>query len=385
MKEVIQKYFIPCEDNNYHPHILHTKRAIFYGVMFLVFKVIVVGTALLLPSEVFVMPDILAQEQTEIMHLTNVVRAQNGIQMLRSNEKLEKSAFAKTEDMGEKEYFDHTGPDGVSLADYLFDVGYDYKFAGENLGMGFGDARELVDAWLESPVHYSNLVDRDFVDLGVGLSEGFYKGKPTVYVAQHFGSVRGEKLVSQFNEDTVRDGMVFAASMPEVYYYEDRSSIDWQEVDKNKTQVVATAYIDGPVDEAYVHFLGHSLALEYDKVLDAYVGILMVDAPASDLFKVVYTPGIRIKTGGELVDSSIRWEKMEVVGPTPLQKYVKGKKLLGSVTNLFLFSKGIYVFFILFFSLVLSICILVELKKQHHHVIGQTLLLLTLLVGLWIV
>ena len=331
------------------------------------------------------MPDILAQEQTEIVYLTNVARAENDVRMLRPNEKLETSAFSKTKDMREKEYFDHIGPDGISLADYLLDVDYNYKFAGENLGMGFGNARELVDAWIESPAHYSNLVDKDFVDLGVGLSEGFYDGKPTVYVAQHFGSLRGGQLVNQFNEDTVRDGMVSAASMSEVYYYKDRSSIDWQEIDKNKTQVVATAYIDGPVDDVRVYFLGHSLALEYDKVLDAYVGIMTVDAPASDLFKVVYTPGIRIKTGSELVDSSMRWEKMEVVENTPLQKYVKGKKLLGSVTSIFLFSKGIYVFFILFFSLVLSICILVELKKQHHHVIGQTLLLLTLLVGLWIV
>jgi len=57
MKRALKKYFIPHEENNYHPHILHTKRAVFYGAVSLVLKMVVVLFVLALPARVFVLPD----------------------------------------------------------------------------------------------------------------------------------------------------------------------------------------------------------------------------------------------------------------------------------------------------------------------------------------
>ena len=187
MRKTIKKYFIPHQGNNYHPHILHAKRAIFYGGLFLAMKMIVVGLVLLLPLEAFVTPDILADQQRQIIALTNQVRAQHGLPKLAEKSPLDRSSDAKAGDMAAHEYFAHAGPHNRTLAYFLDQAGYHYLSAGENLAMGFADAREVVNAWIKSPTHYANLIDPEFADLGVGLESGYYQGVPTVYVAQHLG------------------------------------------------------------------------------------------------------------------------------------------------------------------------------------------------------
>ena len=193
MKKMLKKYFIPHEENNYHPHILHTKRALFYSAVFISMKAIVISFAILLPLQVFVMPDILQAQQQEIIDLTNEIRVQKGMEPLQPFTKLYDSGQLKADDMAQKEYFEHVGPDGRRLKDYMNTVGYEYKYAGENLAMGFADAQSLVNAWVNSPTHYANLIDTDYLEFGVGLHVGQYDGTPTVYVAQHFGKKVGTK------------------------------------------------------------------------------------------------------------------------------------------------------------------------------------------------
>jgi len=150
-------------------------------------KVIGVAFVLLLPAEVFVLPDVLAEQEQTIFLLTNDVRVANGLIPLTAESRLHHSAEAKTSDMASHAYFAHTSPDNVGLADFLADAGYPYSVAGENLAIGFSDPRELVQAWIQSPTHFANLVDTEYADTGVGLSAGTYEGVPVVYVAQHYG------------------------------------------------------------------------------------------------------------------------------------------------------------------------------------------------------
>ncbi len=88
MRKTFKKYFIPHEENNYHPHILHTKRALFYSAVFVSMKAIVISFAILLPFQVFVMPDVLEVQQQEIVSLTNKIRAQKGLEPLQPFTKL---------------------------------------------------------------------------------------------------------------------------------------------------------------------------------------------------------------------------------------------------------------------------------------------------------
>ncbi len=187
MRKTLKRYFIPHQENNYHPHILHAKRAFFYGGLFLAIKIIVVIFALSLPLEVFVLPDVLAEEQRQMAVLVNDVRARNGLPPLTEKNILERSSSAKAIDMAANEYFSHTGPDNRKLSYFLDKVGYNYLSAGENLAIGFSDAEDIVSAWIKSPSHYANLIDPEFEETGFGLESGYYEGAPTVYIAQHLG------------------------------------------------------------------------------------------------------------------------------------------------------------------------------------------------------
>lgn len=188
MKKTLKKYFIPHAGNDYHPHILHAKRAWFYGALGVFIKCIVVLAVILLPAEAYVMPDIVAIEELKVVMLTNNLRVNAGIPKLRENAKLSVSAVFKAEDMAEKNYFAHESPDGNRLGFFLAKAGYKYRAAGENLAIGYFDAAEVVSAWKASPTHKANMLDKDFTEIGIGSKGGVYDGAATLYIAEHFGS-----------------------------------------------------------------------------------------------------------------------------------------------------------------------------------------------------
>lgn len=186
----LKKYFIPHKGNKYHPHALHTHHTVLYGVLFTILKVVLVVVAVMIPAEAFVTPDVLADQATKIIARTNQVRVEQGLPELKVSNLLIRSADSRAKDMGAQEYFSHVSPDGHRLGFFLERAGYPYAEAGENLAMGFSDADGAMNGWMKSPTHYANLVDSGFKDIGVGIEGAVYQGKPTVFVAQHFGLPR---------------------------------------------------------------------------------------------------------------------------------------------------------------------------------------------------
>ncbi|MBP7134320.1 hypothetical protein KBA73_03825 [Patescibacteria group bacterium] len=186
--KILKKYFIPHRANKYHPHILHTKHAIWTSLAFLFLKIAVIVFALLIPLEAYVSPDVLARQGAQIIALTNQTRREQGLPALETRSTLSASAQMRADDMVEKKYFSHLSPDGHRLAYFLSRSGYHYSTAGENLAMGFSEANEVMTAWMKSPTHYANLIDPEYREFGVGLEGGIYDEKPTVFIAQHFGA-----------------------------------------------------------------------------------------------------------------------------------------------------------------------------------------------------
>lgn len=410
MKQKLKKFFIPHEENNYHPHILHAKRAVFYGSVFLSMKLIVVLFVLFLPVEVFMLPDVLKQEQLEIMALINDLRGEQNLNVMVAHNKLNMSSYAKANDMASHEYFSHVSPDGRGLDYFLKQSGYDYKVAGENLAMGFSSAKDVVEAWIKSPTHYANLIDSQYEDFGIGLETGGYKGRQTVYVAAHFGVLKeGAKqqavlLVAEDNNledfslnektkmvvagsaisDSVMTGIKESDSVVNnlvsvVNYNKDRSKVYWQKKDLG-TLVEATAYIEGKVSSANVYWYDHNIVLKPSTTPGLYKGTLDLKQSPEEIFKVIINPIIKIYSqDGILIENSIEWNEPLIVSPTPMEKYTKAKSSLSGITSIFSVSRAIYIGFMIFFSLALALMIFIEVKKQHHHVIVHTLLLLGLL------
>lgn len=185
---MFKKLFIPHRGNDYQPHLLHHKRVWFYGIFLTALKIIVLALVLLAPEQAWLSGDALARQADNIIVLTNELRIKNNLPALNVNLILDNSANLKAQDMNANNYFSHTDKLGRGLDYYLKQVGYKYNFAGENLAVGYVDARSVVRAWQKSPTHYANLVDTDFKELGIGIVNGQYQGAPASFIVSHFGS-----------------------------------------------------------------------------------------------------------------------------------------------------------------------------------------------------
>ena len=125
-----------------------------------------------------------------IIDLTNQERSADTLQPLQHNSVLDAAATLKAKHMAENEYFAHFSPDNVSPWHWFREAGYQYVHAGENLAIHFSDSDEVVDAWMNSPTHRENIMNGQFMEIGVGTARGSYQGFPTTYVVQLFGTPR---------------------------------------------------------------------------------------------------------------------------------------------------------------------------------------------------
>ncbi len=131
-----------------------------------------------------------------VVEATNQERLALGLTELKNNDLLKKAAQAKAEDMAKKGYFAHVTPDGKSPWYWMDQVGYKYKSAGENLAVNFDYSRDVVNAWMNSPTHKANVVKAKYQEIGIGIAEGFYQGRPTVFVVQMFGTPQEGGILS---------------------------------------------------------------------------------------------------------------------------------------------------------------------------------------------
>jgi len=122
------------------------------------------------------------------LDIVNKERVVNGKAALNWNEDLAKSAEDKLDDMFNNQYFDHISQDGTTAWKFVLAEGYDYKYAGENLGIDFSNVTEVFDAWKKSPTHYENIMSDKFNEYGFAQKEGVYEGKNTVMYVQIFAS-----------------------------------------------------------------------------------------------------------------------------------------------------------------------------------------------------
>lgn len=120
----------------------------------------------------------------QVMSLVNTDRASLGLPQLSINTNLNLAAMAKAEDMINNHYFAHTSPEGVAPWYWIKNVGYNYAYAGENLAIGYQDASDLVNSWMNSPSHRANILSPNYRDMGLAL----VKSENSTLVVQMFGS-----------------------------------------------------------------------------------------------------------------------------------------------------------------------------------------------------
>jgi len=108
--------------------------------------------------------------------LINNRRTRRGMHRLRINHRLTRAAMWHTHDMVRRSYFGHVSKRGRDVVDRLYGAHYlggRFSWAvGENLAWGSGNLgtpRQIVHAWMKSPGHRRNMLDRRYREIGIGV------------------------------------------------------------------------------------------------------------------------------------------------------------------------------------------------------------------------
>jgi uncharacterized protein YkwD len=126
--------------------------------------------------------------------LVNWARAHDSRKRLVRRPALQRAATLKGERVASCGQFSHS-PCGSAVTSAVRAAGYRYATFGENLyaaTWGQASARDVVNAWLQSPEHRANILGASFRDLGAApvRAQGLLDGADAVVWTATFGSRR---------------------------------------------------------------------------------------------------------------------------------------------------------------------------------------------------
>ena len=180
----IKIFLFPCLENNYRPSVLSGRFLSYLALGLVLLKLVGVFYLAFLPGTYF-FADI---NKGALIQMANGERAIEGLPPLTENSILNHVAYLKAQDMVKNDYFAHWSPAGLSPWHWFNEAGYNFSYAGENLAMGFLDAKNIHREWLASPTHRDNIVEENYSDIGIAVVEKDFYGKRTFLVVQVFGT-----------------------------------------------------------------------------------------------------------------------------------------------------------------------------------------------------
>ena len=108
-------------------------------------------------------------EVEAFVDMANAHKRSVGCEDLAWNADVAAVAQAHSADMVQRDFFAHDNPDGYSPFDRLTNAGIAYSRAAENIAWGYGTAASVLDGWLNSAGHRTNLENCALTQAGVGL------------------------------------------------------------------------------------------------------------------------------------------------------------------------------------------------------------------------
>ncbi len=108
--------------------------------------------------------------ESEVVALINEARADDNLDPLVMQSQLRAAALEHSVDMACNDFVSHTGSDGSSPWARIQNQGYVFSTAAENVAAGQLTPQDVVDAWMASNSHRANIMNPDFVHIGVGYA-----------------------------------------------------------------------------------------------------------------------------------------------------------------------------------------------------------------------
>jgi hypothetical protein len=192
--------FIPTQKNLWKPQIFRPKNLFKLAVVLLIIKFMVFSWLAYSPQT----GDFAIITSSELIEMTNQARAEQGLEPLTVSSKLNEAAEKKAMDMINQNYFSHTSPDGLSPWYWVSNAGYKYSTAGENLAKDFSESEYVHRAWMNSPSHKANILNKNYQDIGVAVLRGNINGKETTVAVQFFGKIIATKAVAVTTKTTTK-------------------------------------------------------------------------------------------------------------------------------------------------------------------------------------
>ncbi len=119
----------------------------------------------------------------EVLDLVNAERAKEGAAPLELDADLCAVAQLHSNDMVARGFFDHYNPDGLSPFDRMSAYGIRYMAAGENIAAGQRSPEAVMNSWMNSPGHRSNILNPSYKKMGIAWADG---GDYGIYWTQCF-------------------------------------------------------------------------------------------------------------------------------------------------------------------------------------------------------
>lgn len=108
----------------------------------------------------------------ELAHHINQERRHVNLNRFYMSPTLAKGAQIHACDNANHNRLSHFGTDGSSPGTRVLRVGYDFAVVTENVAIGYGRAKQVIEAWLQSYTHRKNIFEPRTDELGVAVARG---------------------------------------------------------------------------------------------------------------------------------------------------------------------------------------------------------------------
>lgn len=121
--------------------------------------------------------EISTAEEWEVVKLTNKERMAEGLEPLSMCAGLQAAVHVRKKELEKK--FSHERPNGEHCSTALDEQGVSSVMRGENIAAGYGNPETVMDAWMNSPGHRSNILMPAYTHMGAGYTRGGERNSPS--------------------------------------------------------------------------------------------------------------------------------------------------------------------------------------------------------------
>lgn len=144
------------------------------------------NTLLFLSAVVLAQSPPTGEAQAKLMlEQVNRIRKENQVPEMKSSGKLATIALNQAQSMATTGTLTHFDAEGRSIGDRARLVGYKFSLVGENIALGPTTVESVMTAWLKSPGHRKNILEKGFREFG---SASVVDSQGQVYWVQVFGT-----------------------------------------------------------------------------------------------------------------------------------------------------------------------------------------------------